>query len=237
MTGSDAADGGWGPPPDEQDRSAAADVHHPAAARRRDASPGLALRHELARKALHLTSAAVPLAYAAGMPRSPLLGGLAVLVLTALLVEMTRRRVALVRSTFVRVTRPLLRAHEHEGLSGATWMLVAFALAVWLLPRDVAIAATWAVAVGDASAAIVGRAFGRIRVGAHGKSLEGSLACLVATALGAALVARLGPGASIAAGVAAAAAELPGRPLDDNLRVAAAVPLAVTAVQLVLPRV
>ena len=41
----------------------------------------------------------------------------------------------------------------------------------------------------------------------------------------------------LAAGVAAAAAELPGRPLDDNLRVAAAVALVVTATQLALARV
>lgn len=198
--------------------------------------PPLALRHELARKALHLTSATVPVAYALGTPRDLLLPLLAVLVLVAVLVEMTRRRIALVRQAFVRATEPLLRAHEHERLAGATWMLVAFALAVWLLPRDVAIAATWAVAVGDASAAIVGRAFGRIRIGRHGKSLEGSVACLVATALGAAFVAKLGPAAAIAAGVAAAAAELPGRPLDDNVRVAAAVALVVAATQHALAR-
>ena len=196
----------------------------------------LALRHELARKALHLTSATVPVAYALGAPRDPLLALLALLVVVALLVEMTRRRVALVRRAFVRATEPLLRAHEHERIAGATWMLVAFALAVWLLPRATAIAATWAVAVGDASAAIIGRSLGRVRIGAHGKSLEGSLACLVATALGAAFVAKLGPAAAVAAGVVAAAAELPGRPLDDNLRVAAAVALVVTATQLALAR-
>lgn len=199
--------------------------------------PSLALRHELARKALHLTSATVPVSYALGADREVLLALLGVLVLVALLVEMTRRRVALVRRAFVRATEPLLRAHEHERLAGATWMLVAFALAVWLLPRSTAIAATWAVAVGDASAAIVGRSLGRVRIGGYGKSLEGTLACLVATALGAAFVAKLGPTAAIAAGVAAAAAELPGRPLDDNVRVAAAVALVVTATQLALARI
>ena len=197
---------------------------------------GLALRHELARKALHLTSATVPVAYALGVPRAVLLPFLGTLVALALVVEVVRRRSARGRRAFVRATAPLLRAHEREGRAGATWMLVAFALAVWLLPRATAIAATWAVAVGDASAAIVGRSLGRVRIGAHGKSLEGSLACLVATALGVAVVAKLGPAAALAAGVAAAAAELPGRPLDDNVRVAAAVALAVTAVEVVLAR-
>lgn len=189
----------------------------------------LSVRHELARKALHLSSAAVPLAYAADVPRRVLLPVLVVLLLVALLVELARRRHELVRHAFHRAASPLLRAHEHEQWAGATWMLVAYVLVVWLAPRPAAIAATWAVAVGDAAAAIVGRSLGRWRVGAHGKSLEGSLACCVATALGAAFVARLGPATSIAAGVAAAVAEWPGRPLDDNVRVAAAVALTVTA--------
>ena len=189
----------------------------------------LALRHELARKALHLTSAAVPVAYAAGAPRLPLLALLGVLLVIALLVELTRRRVALVRRAFHQATDPLLRAHERERWSGATWMLVAFVLVVWLCPRSTAVAATWAVSVGDAAAAIVGRWLGRRRFGAHGKSLEGSLACCLATAVGALVVARLAPAVAVTAGVAAAAAEWPGRPLDDNLRVAGAVALAVTA--------
>ena len=199
------------------------------ASRAQDRSP-LSLRHELARKSLHLTSTAIPLAYAAGAPRPALLALLAALVAVALLVEVARRRVGWARALFHRATDPLLRAHEREGWAGATWMLVAFLLAVWLLPRATAIAATWAVAVGDAAAAIVGRWLGRRRFGAHGKSLEGSLACLAATALGAAFVAQLGPAAALAAGASAAAAEWPGRPLDDNVRVAGAVAAAVTLV-------
>lgn len=196
-----------------------------------DAPRSLSLRHELARKALHLTSAVVPVAYAAGVPREPLLALLAVLLVTAFLVELTRRRVHLVRQAFHRATHPLLRAHEHERLSGATWLLVAFVLVVWLCPRSMAIAAMWAVAVGDAAAAVVGRWLGRHRLGAHGKSLEGSLACAAATAAGALVVARLGPGAALAAGIAAAVAEWPTHPLDDNLRVAGAVALAVAGIQ------
>jgi hypothetical protein len=121
-----------------------------------DARRALSLRQELARKTLHLTSAVVPVAYAAGVPREPLLALLAVLLVAAFLVELTRRRVHLVRQAFHRATHPLLRAHEHERLSGATWLLVAFVLVVWLCPRAMAIAAMWAVAVGDAAAAVVG---------------------------------------------------------------------------------
>lgn len=230
----------------------------------------IGLRQEFARKAIHLTSASVPLAYAAGAPRAFLAEGLCLLFAVALLVEVGRARVPAVRRRFEGLTGSLLRAHERHRWAGATWMLLAFALAVVLLPRAVAIAAMWAVAVGDASAAIVGRTLGRARErsraralsdGAQegapegragggvdaasessvsappgGKSMAGSLACLVTTALGALLVAELSPLLALVAGVAAAIAERPSWRLDDNLRVVAAVGGAVLLVGRVVPQ-
>jgi dolichol kinase len=189
-------------------------------------SPVTALRRELARKAVHVSSAALPAAYAAGYPRSWMLGALAALLVLAVLVEIARLRSPRAGRLFTRLTGPLLREHEHARWSGATWLLTSFALAVLLFPRDVAVAAMLAVALGDASAAIVGRWAGvrRARRGAasHGKTWAGSAACALATALGALLVAGLPAGASVAAGLAAAAAERPRWALDDNIRVALA---------------
>ena len=185
----------------------------------------LTLRRELARKALHLTSVVVPLAYAAGLvTRRPLAALVLLLFGVALAVELGRARSERVRARFARATGALLRAHEHHRWAGATWLLGAFALSLLLFPRAVAVAAMWAVSVGDASAAVVGRTLGRHRLLAGStKTLEGSVACAVATFVGASLVARLGPGASVVAALAAAAAEAPSRPLDDNVRVALAV--------------
>lgn len=184
----------------------------------------LTLRRELARKALHVTSAAVPVAYAAGLPRAGLLAGLLALLAIALVVEGARARSERARAHFTRATGPLLRAHEHHRWAGATWLLAAFALAVGLYPAPVAVAATWAVALGDASAAIVGRRIGRHRLSPRfAKTLEGSAACAAVTFAGALWVARLPLGASVVAGVAAALAEAPTRPLDDNVRVVLAV--------------
>ena len=203
------------------------------------ALPALTPRRELARKAIHLASAVVPVAYALGLPRARLLAGLLLLLAAALVVELARHRLPAARRLFTRATGALLRAHEHRALSGATWMLVSYVLVTWLAPRPAAIAAMWAVAVGDAAAAIVGRAVGgrwfpARRSARTGKSLEGSLACLVATAAGAALVARLGPAACVAAGIAATLAERPSRPGDDNVRVATATALAVVLVHAML---
>jgi dolichol kinase len=57
---------------------------------------------------------------------------------------------------------------------------------------------------------------------AAGKTWAGTAACAVASALGALLVARLAPGAALACAAAAALAERPRGPLDDNVRVALA---------------
>ena len=176
------------------------------------------MRAELQRKGLHLLSAAVPIALAAGVPRAPIAWTLGALLAIAIAVELGRQRVAPVRVLFLRLTSHLLRDHEHRGWSGASWMLAAQLLAVLLFAETTATAALWAVSVGDAAAAVVGRAAGRHRL-ASGKSLEGSAACFVATLVGALAVARLDAGTALVAAIAAAASELPARPLDDNMRI------------------
>jgi dolichol kinase len=88
-----------------------------------------------------------------------------------------------------------------------------------LFDAPIAIGAMWAVAVGDASAALVGRLLGRHRIGRSAKTIEGSIACMVMTALGALLIAGLSPMLSMAAGLIAATAEWPSWPLDDNIRI------------------
>jgi dolichol kinase len=186
------------------------------------------LRHELARKAIHLASAIVPVAYAAGLRRDVLAALLGGALVVALAVEFTRRHVPRVRDSFERTLGVLLREHERGRWSGATWMLVAYLLAVALFPRAVAVAAMLAVALGDAAAAVVGRWAGARRAlraattPAVGKTWAGTVACAVVTVLGALLVARLTPGAALACAVAAALAERPRGPLDDNVRVALA---------------
>ena len=192
----------------------------------------LALRHELARKTLHLGTVAVPVAYAAGMPRATLLAALLALALVALVVEMLRARHEASRAVFVRATGILLREHEHARWAGATWLLLAFLLAVAAFPRDVAIAAMVGVALGDAAGAVVGRAWSHRRAATAapavgktaGKTWVGSAACLVATALGAWGIAGLGPAPALLAGTLAAAAERPRiARLDDNMRIVIAV--------------
>ena len=167
--------------------------------------------------------AIVPMAYALGTPRKIVLAGLIVGSMIAIVMETARRHLPRVRTVFDRATGMLLREHEQHRWSGATWLLLSFLLVVVLFDAPAAIAAMWAVAVGDASAALVGRTIGRHRIGRSLKSVEGSMACAVTTAAGALLLAHLTLGVSIVAGISAAMAEWPARPFDDNMRIGLAV--------------
>ena len=178
-------------------------------------------RRELARKAIHITSAAVPIALAAGIDHRIAVMTLGTLLLLAIVVEFIRVRVASAASRFDATFATLLRPHESRGATGATWLIGAMFAAVLLFPRSAAIAATWGAAIGDAAAAVVGMRFGRHRSARDGKSMEGTIACFLATLFGAVLVARIQLPAALLVAVAAAGAERMPWPRDDNMRIVA----------------
>jgi dolichol kinase len=180
-------------------------------------------RTELTRKALHLSTAIVPIAWGLGWASvTTVRNGTLLLAGVAMLAEAARAALPPVRAAIGRLVGALFRPHEWRGVLGATWLALAMGLAALLLPSRAAIVAIWAAAVGDAAAALIGRTFAR----REGKSSIGSLACLAATAAGAMWLASATPAAALAIGAAAAVAERPRLPLDDNLRVAAAAGLA-----------
>ena len=195
----------------------------------------ISYRSELGRKAIHLGSVAFPLAYAWWLPRTTMVAVLTVASVAALAVEVVRRRNKAASSLFERTVGGMLRSHERSGAVGATWMLLAFLGVVLLAPKAVAITAMCAVSLGDALAALVGRAIGRVALGSTGKSLEGALACAGVTGAAAYWIALLSPGAATIAAVAATLAELPRGPGDDNARVAIVTALAAYAGTIWLP--
>ena len=174
------------------------------------------LRRELARKAFHLGSVAVP-ALAWVLPRDVTIGLLLFATAVAITVEVARRRVRAARYLFLRRTRPMLRGHERHRVTGATYMAGSYALAAVLFPIPVAAAAMLYNGLGDAAAALVGKRFGKART-RWGKSWEGfSAGLLVNLAVGLLLPIPLA-GALIGA-LAASILEFLPLPLDDNLRV------------------
>jgi len=179
---------------------------------------------ELARKALHLVFAAVPLSLTAGVPRLWVITVLTAMLTVAALIEGARERVPAFAAMFTRAVGPLLRDAERQRVTGATWLILVCLAATWVLPVSGAIAVTWAAAVGDASAALVGIPLGGrlIPNAGRGKSVEGSAACFVVTFVGAYLLAGLSLRLALVLAAAATAAEWPRSAIDDNVRIGAA---------------
>lgn len=175
------------------------------------------MRRELTRKLIHLATVGAPVLVWL-LPRpiaAAMLGGA---VVAALAVEWARANVRWARYHFLRRTRTLLRAHERRGLAGATYMAVAYLLALLLLPKPIAVAAMLYNGLGDATAALVGKRWGRRRT-RWGKSWEGAAAMLAVCLAVGILVPGVPPAAALAGAAGAALVEFLPLPLDDNLRV------------------
>jgi dolichol kinase len=180
------------------------------------------IRRELARKTFHVASASLPLL----VWLAPRWLSLAVLLPTAAVavgVDWTRLRFRGARYWFLRYTRRMLRHHERRGFAGATWMALAYATAVLVFPRPIAVMAMLFNGLGDAAAALVGKRWGRHRT-AWGKSWEGFAAgatvnLLVAAVISSAAPTLLPPLAAAAGALAAATLEFLDLPVDDNVRV------------------
>lgn len=188
----------------------------------------VSLRAEVVRKTIHLATATIPIAWGLNIVDARTVQcALGIAAVVALGVEGLRRASPTVAQHFARVFGSLLRAHEQRTLTGATWLAVGMALVAWLAPTRAAIVALWAAAVGDATAALVGRAVSSARQSdSTAKTAIGSLAAVLSTAAGAVWLVRAPWWMALTLGVVAAAAEWPPRPLDDNVRIVGAVALA-----------
>lgn len=138
------------------------------------------LKHEAARKSIHLALLVLPVLAWIFASREPRLVGLVLggLALATFVFDFARRRPGPVNDWTNESVGSLLRPHERRRLLGSTLYFAALALSFLLFPRTIALAAMAFLVIGDAAAALVGRAFGR-RLLRPGKTLEGTLACLI----------------------------------------------------------
>ena len=128
------------------------------------------------------------------------------------------------------VNRIFVRAEEQVRESAMTPFAIAVLLTILAVPKLAALIAIYTLAIADPLAAVVGIRFGRRQL-AKNRTLEGSLAFLVATMAIAALVLRWGTdatalpvaGSAAAIGIAAVACELLPLRIDDNLTIPIAV--------------
>ena len=178
---------------------------------------------EARRKAIHLSFLVLPLEllfqtlpWPRGRSQFRLL--LVVMVTGAIALDLLRLHEPRVKQFFGRFFGQMIREHEQLNLLGSTYLLLAALLAIEIFPQPVAAAALGFTVLGDAVAAMVGKAWGRRRL--FNKTLEGFLGCLAVCVLWAAFVAGVGPlplWPALAGALVASLIELLPIPLDDNL--------------------
>ena len=194
--------------------------------RRREPARGLGspgFLHEVRRKLIHLGFIVLPLWLLHPLgpwprSRSEFRTLFIVLVVGAIAVDLLRLHAPGVRKFFRRFFGEMIREHEELSLLGSTYLLLAALLAIEIFPQPVAAAALGFTVLGDAFAAMAGKAWGRTRL--FHKTLEGALAGLAACLAWAAFLGAGGhvPWMPLLVGaLAASLIELLPIPLDDNL--------------------
>lgn len=178
-------------------------------------------RLEAARKAVHLSSCAIPIIY--GFISAELaLSILGTLLAIASLLEALRQAEGPVARAIRVVFGSMMRPSEHHGdVSGATWVLLGAMLTIAAFPKPAAICALYMLSISDTLASLVGKA---VSQAAGRKTWAGSFAFLAsALAIGFLTLPGL-PAAAIASALAATIVEATpwrkwGFSLDDNVTV------------------
>jgi len=184
------------------------------------------------RKAIHLTSIAIPL-FVLFTPRTLSLAVLLPLTVTFASLDIARYYHRPLGEMFYRTFGRILRKHERDerkkALNGATYVLIAATVSVFLFPKLIAVTSLLILIISDMTSALVGRRFGKHRF--RGKSLEGSVAFFLSAVVVVFFTPKFAylPGEyiiGIVAGAAGAVAEAFSGAVDDNLTI----PLSVGAV-------
>lgn len=182
-------------------------------------------RTEVVRKTIHLSGFAIPgIYYFVSRPFA--VSVLIPFTVAALAIDLGRRGDGAFARWFGTWLGPILRDKERSAartLHALTWFFIVSTLLVAFAPKYVAILSIAILIAADAAAALVGRRYGRHRIG--GRSLEGSAGFLLAALLVVGATPRIEgrPGEYLicfAAALVGATAELFSQdPLEDNVTV------------------
>ncbi len=176
-------------------------------------------KKEISRKAVHISSILLPLAYRYVFHSNKKFAFTFLLPITvlALIVEIIRLEHRTMKKIFYNLFGLMLRKHELHEFTGATYLLISSLLCIAIFPKDITFVALSFLAIGDTLAAIVGISFGKRKLLKTKKSLEGSIACFLGTFIFALFF--LHPFIALVGGVSATFAEFSRIPVDDNIKI------------------
>ncbi len=133
---------------------------------------------EVKRKSFHLLTLIYIFAYAF-FPRTDILWGMGILIFCVIVMESIRLRLPSFNKWLLKFLGGVHRDSETNGISGLPWTLSGSFFTMLLFPdKSIVISSLLYLALGDASAALVGKRMGKRKI-FWDKTLEGSLACFL----------------------------------------------------------
>ncbi len=174
---------------------------------------GKIIYNELLRKSVHITSVLIILAHSM-LGEGPVLTFLILYLVCTLIMEELR----LSYGTRIPVFDFLLRSSEKNKIGGYVYFVIGAIIALSVFSQNVAYAAILMTTFGDASAALVGRFLGKIKLPGGHKSLEGTLTeFIVDIVIGFVFIQQLPVVLFMA--TAATSAEVFFKKVDDNMAI------------------
>lgn len=135
------------------------------------------VQHTLIRGSFHAAGGIVLATLLRLYPRLIVLSALVTATVAFLCLEIARLRLPTLNQYFLSWFTPLLRKEEDIRLTGSSYFLLGSLATAILFPREIALLAILFLSFGDPIASVVGTWRGRIKL--CGKTVEGSIACLV----------------------------------------------------------
>ncbi|MCJ7508304.1 MAG: dolichol kinase [candidate division Zixibacteria bacterium] len=142
--------------------------------------------NELKRKAVHFFALSIPIGYYF-IPKSISLLILIPITSISITLDIIRLRKLPGVNTLYLILGPILRRRERFNFAGSTYILFGSVMSILFFNKRIAIAAISFIILGDIASALVGKIFGRTKLGRK-KTLEGSIAFLLVCFLVASII-------------------------------------------------
>ena len=176
-------------------------------------------KKEFARKFFHLGTIIIQLSYRYlfGFNKKTFALYFALFTLLVIAVEIARIKHKTFKKIFNDFTGILLRKHEFNDFTGATYLTVSSFFCIVIFPSDIAFLAISFLIIGDTLAALIGIPLGKVKIFGGQKSFEGSLACFWGCFLFALIYVE--PIIATVGAAAATTAEVSNLRIDDNIKI------------------
>ncbi len=174
---------------------------------------------ELARKAIHYTASLIPILYYFVFNRTITLSVLGACSFIFIVAELLRMRYPRLYRLYLKIFGFMIRHHERRTkFTGATFVFLGSFLTVFLFPKEVAVISLLFLTIGDPTACLIGLACGKHKL-IREKTLEGSLAFVIAGLLATLWIPTVPFTIKIVGVILAGLIELIPWRIDDNLMI------------------